>query len=64
MSNCRWRPAVATHPIDALLRRVRVTVHTDDPAVFGCTLTDELLALVEHQQCTPHELAQWQAIHC
>ena len=31
-----------------------------DPAVFGCTLTDELLALVEHQQFTPHELAQLQ----
>jgi adenosine deaminase len=52
---------VATHPIGTLLRRgVRVTVNTDDPAVFGCTLTDELLALVEHQQFTPHELAQLQ----
>ena len=52
---------MAVHPIGTLLRRgVRVTVNTDDPAVFGCTLTDELLALVEHQQFTPHELAQLQ----
>lgn len=51
----------AAHPIGRLLRQgVSVTCSTDDPELFGCTLTQELRALVQHQGFTPHELAQLQ----
>lgn len=49
------------HPIGALLRRgVPVTVSTDDPTIFGCSLQDELRALVKHQGFTRRDLAQLQ----
>lgn len=54
-------PALAAHPIRALYQRgVRVTVSSDDPTVFGCTLTSELHALVEHLGFSPADLARLQ----
>lgn len=51
----------AAHPIGELLRRgVRVTCSTDDPAIFGVSLTDELRNLVKHQNFTVQELAALQ----
>ena len=53
--------SLATHPIRALLRQgVRVTVSTDDPTIFGCTLTGELQALVDHLGFSPADLARFQ----
>lgn len=50
-----------THPIGDLMRRgVRVTCSTDDPGIFGVTLTDELRNLVEYQGFTARELAALQ----
>jgi adenosine deaminase len=49
-SNVRLRvvPDVAAHPIRRLHERgVRLTVSTDDPTIFGRSLTQEILALVE-----------------
>jgi adenosine deaminase len=44
----RVHPDFASHPIRRLRDRgVRVTVSTDDPTLFGRSLTDELTALVE-----------------
>jgi adenine deaminase len=53
--------SLAAHPIGEFLRRgVKVTCSTDDPAVFGISLTDELQNLVTHQHFTAHELATLQ----
>jgi adenosine deaminase len=62
-SNVRLRvvDSYAAHPIADWLRRgLRVTVNTDDPTLFNCTLTGELHALVTHLGMTHAELAQLQ----
>jgi adenosine deaminase len=63
-SNVRLRvvPDLAAHPIRRLHERgVRVTVNTDDPTVFGRTLSQELLSLVEELGFAPAEVARLQA---
>jgi adenosine deaminase len=53
--------SLAAHPIGELLRRgVKVTCSTDDPAIFGVSLTDELRNLVTYQNFTAQELAALQ----
>ncbi len=48
----------AAHPIADFLRSgIRVTCSTDDPAVFGVSLSDELQHLVLTHACTAQELA-------
>lgn len=49
------------HPIRTLFQRgVRVTVNTDDPTFFGCSLTDELRLLIDRFGFTLAELAEVQ----
>ena len=53
---------LATHPIRALHERgVRMTVNTDDPTVFGRTLTQELVSLVDDLGFGPREVIRLQA---
>ncbi len=50
-----------SHPIQRFLQLgIRVTLSTDDPTIFGYSLSDELLSLVRHLHFTPPELAQLQ----
>ena len=61
ISNHRLMPGVrlATHPIRTLFDAgVKVTVSTDDPLVFGNTVTDEYLALARHRGFSRAELAR------
>ena len=52
---------IAAHPIHQFHRRgIRVTVNTDDPAVFGSSLTNELYLLIERFAFSPADLAQLQ----
>ena len=45
------------HPIRVLFDAgVKVTVNTDDPLIFGCTLSGEFLALYEAGVMTAQEL--------
>jgi adenosine deaminase len=45
------------HPIRVLFDAgVNVTVNTDDPLIFGCTLSSEFLALYEAGAMTAQEL--------
>lgn len=63
ISNLKLRviPTMAAHPIGTYYDAgISVTINTDDPAVFNCTLTDELVALVEHEVLTLPELAEIQ----
>jgi adenosine deaminase len=63
-SNVRLRvvPDLAGHPIRQLHERgVRVTVNTDDPTVFGRSLSRELVSLVEDLGFSLAELARLQA---
>lgn len=63
MSNVKLRvvDSLAMHPIRRFMQQgIPVTVSTDDPAVFGCTLTDELHLLVDHLDMTRRELAELQ----
>ena len=54
--------SLAVHPISRLHQRgVRVTINTDDPTVFGRTLTEELTSLVDDLGFTPIDLARFQA---
>jgi adenosine deaminase len=54
-------PSLAEHPIHLLHRRgVRVTVNTDDPTIFGCSLTDELQLLVDRLGFSLVDIAQLQ----
>lgn len=54
-------PNMAAHPIGYYYDYgIPVTVNTDDPAIFNCTLTDELLALVDHHVLTLPEVADIQ----
>ena len=49
--------SLARHPIRALYDAgVRVSVNTDDPLIFGCTLSGEFLALYEAGVMTAAEL--------
>ncbi|MBI3971443.1 MAG: adenosine deaminase [Chloroflexi bacterium] len=51
-------PSLEQHPIRRLLAAgVPVTVNSDDPPLFGTTLTDEFLALACYQRFTAAELA-------
>jgi adenosine deaminase len=53
---------LATHPIRRLHERgVRITVNTDDPTVFGRTLTQELVSLVDDLGFAPREVIRLQA---
>lgn len=63
MSNVKLQVVkdIASHPIRRLYDfGIPVTVSTDDPTVFGLTLTDELLLLVRHSVFSPTEIAQLQ----
>ena len=63
-SNVRLRvvPDLATHPIRRLHERgVRLTVNTDDPTVFGRSLTEELVSLVDDLHFSTAEVAGMQA---
>ena len=52
---------IGSHPIRRFLQQgIRVTANTDDPTVFGYSLSEELLSLVKHLHFTPAELAQLQ----
>jgi adenine deaminase len=52
---------ITTHPIKSFFQKgVRVTVNTDDPTYFGCSLTDELTLLVDKLGFTLPELAEVQ----
>jgi aminodeoxyfutalosine deaminase len=54
-------PDMPSYPIRAFLEHgVRVTINTDDPAIFGCTLTGELLTLVNHGLLNLREVAEIQ----
>lgn len=53
--------SVAQHPIREFYRRgIRATVSTDDPTVFGCTLTSELRLLVDKLDFSLADLAALQ----
>jgi hypothetical protein len=55
-------PDLARHPIRRLHERgVRVTLNTDDPTVFGRSLTEELVSLVDDLGFSPTEAARLQA---
>ena len=63
-SNVRLRvvKSLAAHPIRRLHERgVRLTINTDDPTVFGRTLSEELTSLVEDLGFTPVDLARFQS---
>lgn len=52
-------PTFDAHPFRALDEAgVPVTVNTDDPEMFNCTLAGELSGLVEHFEYTPEELVR------
>jgi len=62
-SNVRLRVVehITDHPIREFHRRgIPVTINTDDPTVFGYSLTDEMLSLVENLRFTLPELAALQ----
>lgn len=62
-SNVRLRvtPDLVSHPIRRLHRDgVRVTVNTDDPTIFGQTLTEELTRLADELGFTAEDLARFQ----
>jgi adenine deaminase len=63
-SNVRLRvvKSLATHPIRRLHQGgVRLTINTDDPTVFGRSLSEELISLVNDLGFTVADLAQFQA---
>jgi adenine deaminase len=63
-SNVRLRvvPMLARHPIRRLHERgVRVTINTDDPTVFGRTLSQEIVSLMDDLGFAPAEVARLQA---
>jgi adenosine deaminase len=63
-SNVRLRvvKSLAAHPIRRLHERgVRLTINTDDPTVFGRTLSEELTSLVEDLGFAHADLARFQA---
>ncbi|MCL5996166.1 MAG: adenosine deaminase family protein [Chloroflexi bacterium] len=60
-SNLKLRvvESIEAHPLQLLFRQgVSVTVNTDDPAIFGCSLSSELSLLVEKLGLTLSEIAQ------
>jgi adenosine deaminase len=62
-SNAKLRVVedISAHPIKIFFRRgLPVTVSTDDPTFFGCTLTDELHLLVDKMGFSPAEVAEIQ----
>ena len=63
-SNVRLRvvPDLASHPIRRLHERgVRMTINTDDPTVFGRTLSQEIVSLVDDLGFSLAEVARLQA---
>jgi adenosine deaminase len=55
-------PDLALHPMRRLhARGVRMTINTDDPTVFGRTLSAELVSLVEDLGFAPAAVAELQA---
>ena len=62
-SNAKLRvvPDLASHPMRLLdARSVRVTANTDDPTIFGHTLTDELARLIDVLGFSPADVARFQ----
>jgi len=52
-------PSLQAHPLRKLLAAgVRCTISTDDPLIFGNTLTDEYVGLATEAGFTPKELVQ------
>jgi adenosine deaminase len=52
---------MANYPIRALLDAgIEITLNTDDPALFNCSMSSELLAMLEHDLLTPQEIASIQ----
>jgi len=52
-------PSIREHPIRAYMQAgIRCTLSTDDPLVFGNTLTDEYTALAKEANFTRAELAR------
>ena len=63
MSNVKLQVVkdLSSHPIRRLYDfGIPVTISTDDPIVFGLTLTQELLLLIHHSIFSPLEIAQIQ----
>jgi adenosine deaminase len=63
LSNVKLRvvPDISAHPIHQFHQRgINVTVSTDDPTIFGCSLTDELRSLVDNLHFSLIDLAQLQ----
>ena len=55
-------PDMASYPIRHLLDAgIGVSLNTDDPVMFNCTMSSELLSLLEHNLVTMHELAAIQS---
>lgn len=53
---------LAAHPIRRLHERgLRVTVSTDDPTVFGRSLSQEIVSLVDDHRLTLADVARLQA---
>jgi adenosine deaminase len=62
-SNVKLRvvPSLAAHPIGILRDRgVRLTVSSDDPAIFGRSLTDELVSLITELGWSAADVAEVQ----
>jgi adenosine deaminase len=52
-------PSLAAHPFGTYYRSgARVTINSDDPAIFGNPLNDEYLAVVRAFDLSPHDLCQ------
>jgi aminodeoxyfutalosine deaminase len=50
-------PSLAVHPFGTYYRSgARVTINSDDPAIFGNPLNDEYLAVVRAFDLSPHDL--------
>jgi adenosine deaminase len=62
-SNVKLRvaPSLAAHPIGVLRDRgVRLTVSSDDPAIFGRSLTEELVSLITELRWSAADVARVQ----
>lgn len=54
-------PSLAEHPLPELFRQgLKVTINSDDPPMFGTTLTDELIKVADTFNLTKQDLKQLQ----
>jgi adenosine deaminase len=63
-SNVRLRvvPNIRSYPIRTFLEHdIEVTINTDDPSIFGCTLSGELSAMIEHKLLSLSEIVSLQS---